>query len=272
MGPIEGRPGLSSIMTADIPAGLALVSEAGWNQTAADWRFMLAAGRGRGLRDDSGRLIASSIVLPYRPGVGWVGMVLVGAAYRKRGHATRLIEDAVAYCRTAGLVPMLDATPPGREVYRRLGFADGETIERWRGQGGGGTVAAGVTDVERAIELDRAAFGADRSALIVDLAQRAGAPFLSFAGGTLLGRRGRTATQLGPLLASERATALTLCERAIDAAHGPVLLDIPARETALRQLLESRGFALERSFTRMSLGAPVALGETMRAIAGPELG
>ena len=211
MGPIEGRPGLSSIMTADIPAGLALVSEAGWNQTAADWRFMLAAGRGRGLRDDSGRLIASSIVLPYRPGVGWVGMVLVGAAYRKRGHATRLIEDAVAYCRTAGLVPMLDATPPGREVYRRLGFADGETIERWRGQGGGGTVAAGVTDVERAIELDRAAFGADRSALIVDLAQRAGAPFLSFAGGTLLGRRGRTAAHLGALLASERATALTLC-------------------------------------------------------------
>ena len=38
--------------------------EAGWNQNVADWRFMLAAGRGFGCRGADGKWQASSLVLP----------------------------------------------------------------------------------------------------------------------------------------------------------------------------------------------------------------
>src|SRR5690606_23401290 len=137
MEPIEGDLALTPLTLADIDAGMALVIEAGWNQISADWRFMLSAGHGTGVRDGAGRVVATSVVLPYRPSIGWIGMVLVAGEYRKRGFATGLLRQAIEYCQAAQLAPMLDATPAGREVYRRLGFSDGETIERWRGDGVG---------------------------------------------------------------------------------------------------------------------------------------
>lgn len=272
MGPIEGELALTPLTLDDIDAGMALVVEAGWNQTPADWRFLLSAGHGTGVRDDMDRVLATSIVLPYQPGIGWIGMVLVAGSHRKRGIATRLLRDAVEHCRARRLTPMLDATPAGREVYRRLGFSDAERIERWRGHGNGAGAPDQAVDMEFVRGTDRDAFGADRGELLADLAERLDAPVFCSEGSVLLGRHGRTATQLGPLLSLTEPSAVALCERAIDAVAGPLLIDVPAREGELRGMLQSRGFIVERSFTRMSLGAAAPMGEAMRAIAGPELG
>ena len=51
-------------------------------------------------------------------------MVLVAGDYRRRGLATRLMRRAMDDLAAAGLVPVLDATPDGRAVYRALGFQD----------------------------------------------------------------------------------------------------------------------------------------------------
>lgn len=272
MEPTEDQPALTPLTVDDIDDGMALVAEAGWNQTPADWRFLLTAGHGVGLRDDAGRAVGTSVVLPYRPGIGWIGMVLVAGGYRKRGIASRLLRAAIEHCRQEQLTPMLDATPAGREVYRRLGFADGQAIERWRGAGAGAGMPAGQVDVELATKLDRDAFGADRRGLLADLAVRAGAPLFQRDVSVLLGRAGRTATQLGPLLAPDGSAALALCDRAIDAIAGALLIDVPEHERGLRGLLAARGFVVERAFTRMSLGIAAPMSEAMRAIAGPELG
>lgn len=272
MAPIEGAIALTPITPADIADCLSLVAEAGWNQTEADWRFLISIGHSAGIRDADGRLVATSIVLAYPPSIGWIGMVLVTTSCRKQGYATRLLDAAIAWCRDAGLTPNLDATPAGREVYRRLGFADGPGIERWRGMGAGTSAVHRDTDLDLAIRLDRAAFGADRSALLVELARRGDAPAFRAPDAVLLARRGRTATQLGPILADDEATAIALSTRALDSVAGPVLIDVPVREVALRHLLVSRGFVVERPFTRMSLGKPAQMGQAMRAIAGPELG
>lgn len=265
-------PDITELTEADIADALALVAEAGWNQVEADWRCMLGNGRGYGVRERGGRLIASSIVLFYPPRIGWISMVLVNGQYRKRGHATRLLRNAVDVITARGLVPMLDATPAGREVYLRLGFSDGEAIERWRGMGRAKGATSSRVDLAAAASLDAVAFGADRTPLLTDLASRPDAPTFRQTNGILLGRRGRTATQLGPLLAASADAALALCAEAIAKLSGPLLIDVPVRETAMGVLLRSSGFARERPFTRMALGAPAIIGETMRAIAGPELG
>lgn len=272
--PIEDDDRLPSpIGEADMADAMSLVEEAGWNQTAADWQYMLSAGWGLGFRDADQRLVASSIVLPYPPDIGWIGMVLVRKSHRKRGLATRLLQEAIALCRASGLTPMLDATPEGREVYRRLGFIDGPVIERWHGMGHGvGNSASSSLDLGRAIALDGPAFGADRSRLLADLAGRPDTPAWQNSAATLLGRRGRTATQMGPLLSESEGEAIALCDLALKAMSGPVLIDIPRRESGLRDLLAARGFSVERGFTRMALDKPAHLGAAMRAIAGPELG
>ena len=46
---------------------VALSAEAGWNQVAADWRFMLQHGQGLGMADAAGTWIATALTLPLGP-------------------------------------------------------------------------------------------------------------------------------------------------------------------------------------------------------------
>ena len=167
---------LDELRPADLDDALALTAEAGWNQLAADWELMTRAGRAWAIRRD-GRAVATALALPYPPGFGWISMVLVHGPERRRGHATRLVERAVEHLEALGLVPLLDATPAGAEVYGRMGFRPVDAITRWRGPGGaatGATQAAPIT-LEPVRALDRAAFGADRGAILDDLVARPGA-------------------------------------------------------------------------------------------------
>ncbi|MCC6223333.1 MAG: GNAT family N-acetyltransferase [Thermoleophilia bacterium] len=262
----------------DVPAALALSEEAGWNQTAADWLLMIRAGEAFGAAGPDGRLVATALALPHPPELGWVSMVLVRASWQRRGLGTRLFRRAVEALRERGLVPFLDATPAGRTLYEPLGFRAVEPITRWRGEGRGGSTGgpAPVPGTAAIAELDRRAFGADRVAILADLLAREGALSGLAPGGRgfLLTRPGRTATQVGPVIADEPAAARTLVASALDTLAGPALLDVPDRETAVAGLLRERGFEPARTFTRMALGRDRAFGEPplVRAIAGPELG
>jgi GNAT superfamily N-acetyltransferase len=260
----------------DLEGALALSAEAGWNQAAADWLLMLRLGSGFAARD-GGRVVATALALPYPPVFGWVSMVLVHAPYRRRGIATRLVRHATAALTGAGLLPVLDATPAGAEVYGRMGFRPVGNLLRWRGAGGGAAVASRVPRIaERVRELDGAAFGADRGAVLADLSGRP-APVATLAadgGGYLLSRAGRTATQLGPLVAREAATAVALLAEGVDAVAGTVVVDVPEQATAAAAHLADRGFTPERPFVRLVLGGDALAGTPalVHAIAGPELG
>ena len=66
----------AALSPADAGRGYLLSTEIGWNQTEADWAYMLENGPGLGLTDANGKLVASAMALPYG-GFGWVCMVLV---------------------------------------------------------------------------------------------------------------------------------------------------------------------------------------------------
>src|SRR3954447_25018278 len=110
---------IGRLTVADLPDAQALVTQAGWNQTAEDWRIFLEYGTAYAVREN--RVIATAAWLPYG-GCAWISMVLVTAAQRRRGLATRLLHRCIADVTAAGLVPVLDATPAGRTVYAPLGF------------------------------------------------------------------------------------------------------------------------------------------------------
>ncbi|QIG51634.1 GNAT family N-acetyltransferase [Nordella sp. HKS 07] len=271
----EGDRRIVPLAGGDIADAVKLSAEAGWNQVAADWAMMLDLGKAFGIKDD-GRLVASGLALPHPPHFGWISMVLVTKTHRHRGLATALLGHLIAYLEGRDLTPMLDATPQGRAVYLRLGFHDVEPISRWRGAGGGaGSLSAeaaiGIDDIKRP---DLAAFGADRSAILADLLGRPRSLALRRDDAFLLSRRGRTATQIGPIVAPTAKQAAGLLDEAIAAVDGPVLIDVPDRETILRATLAHHGFTVERGFSRMALGRREAFGDParMRAIAGPELG
>ena len=120
------------------------------------------------------------------------------------------------------------------------------------------------------------ACGCDRSFLLADFLQRPGSRSWMGPGDTgfAIAREGRRATQLGPIVADEESSALSLLKTALAGLSGRVFLDVPERWASLRAWLEQNGFSRQRSFVRMSLGsAPItSVNDRLFVLAGPEFG
>jgi len=280
------KPSLSPSELAD--AG-ALVAEAHWNQLAADWRIFIAQGHVYAVQTAQGRIVATAATLPHGSRFAWVSMVLVAGEYRRRGLATQLMRRAVDDLTAAGLVPLLDATPDGREVYRRLGFADSWGLQRLVRRepravpfvAPTGVAIRAIVDADwpALVAYDAAAFGAERGAMLAGLRGRLPAAELIATRdgrvvGFALGRDGRLAAQIGPLTADDDDIARALAACALDRLDGPVFVDLADAKSELRSYLDISGFSVARPFTRMVYGTSTRFDDAARtyAVAGPEFG
>lgn len=281
MDPTEGMA-IEPIGTEAAAEGFALTVDVGWNQTVDDWVFFLRHGTVFGARGAGGQLLATAALLPYSGAFAWVSLVIVAQAHRGRGLGTRMLNHCIATLRTFGLVGMLDATPAGEKVYTPLGFKPVSGLERWQGAGGGVPLHGDrvrpleAASMERMRALDAQAFGAKRDVLLADYRARTGTRGFELAGGNgyALVRRGRVASQVGPVVAPDQHEALALIDVAIASSPGPILLDVPDEWTGIAAWLRSRSFTVQRPFLRMALGRDVGYGDPARvfAIAGPEYG
>jgi GNAT superfamily N-acetyltransferase len=281
----------SPLRAAELDDAAALVAEAGWNQVAADWRIFLDLGTVYAVRNSAGRVIATAATLPYGGRFAWISMVLVAGAYRRQGLASRLMNRCIADLVAAGVVPVLDATPAGRTVYVGLGFEDAWGFHRLAGRGTGrndslapppdGIVIGRIDDAvyDQLCRYDAAVFGADRSDVLARLRGRVPpAELVALRSGrvcgVLLGRDGRSARQLGPLVADDAAIAQALLARALAAIDGPVYVDLADAQASVRAWLEGLGFAAQRPLTRMLYRRSQSFDDPARtfAVAGPELG
>ncbi len=284
----------ASLSPAELDDVAALVSEARWNQVAADWRIFIELGRVYAAHTRAGRIVATTATLPYDGRFAWISMVLVAGPYRRRGLATLLMRRAVDELSAARLIPVLDATPDGRAVYRALGFEDCWGLHRLRRNGQTdppGAVECFSTRPNvtiRAIQdddwpalraFDAAAFGAQRGAVLAGLRGRLPAAELIAQSGNrvvgfCLGRDGRIAAHIGPLVAEDDAIARAILARAIASIETPLLIDLADAKTEVRTFLEHRGFAPVRPFTRMLHGRSTRFDDPARtfAVVGAEFG
>lgn len=264
---------------ADLPDALRLSTQAGWNQTEADWRRILDVAPGGCLAGRIGdRLVATATVVPYGTPAGWVGMVIVDRAERGRGLGGRLLERTVELSRELGIEALgLDATDLGRPVYLKLGFADVAPIDRWQGtlRSLGGSADSRLP-IREILALDRSVAGLDRGPLLEHLAGEKGMVCLT--AGDLRGyaflRPGREHFHLGPVVALDETAAAGLLDAAADRLAGrSVLVDAP-RTPDTDRLMGSRGLTVHRRLTRMTLSPPrrVLLGKELLAATAFEWG
>ena len=281
---------------ADLPGCLALSQSAHWNQNAADWTLMLNIGQGWGIEQPdpagsrSALLVGSIIALPFERGTAgdfaWLSMVLVLPPFGGRGYARLLLETAVGWLRQRALPVILDATPQGLPVYTRIGMQPHWSFRRYRREAqppaGGRTCASRLVtadDWPLVLAADRSAFGADRQAILRDLASRQpglARILIDAAGlrGYVLGREGREAMQIGPLWARDSAAATMLLTDAVQQTAGPVYLDLADAHADQLPVLQRAGFVEQRPFTRMTLDTARPPGDPTHLVlmAGPELG
>jgi len=275
---------IAPIDAAESEAVWPLSIEAGWNQNVADWRFMLGTGRGFGLRGGDGKWEASSLVLPLGDKLAWISMVLVTKARRRGGVGTGLLKRCIAEVQASGAVAGLDATEQGRPIYLPLGFRDLYKISRWHFDGGREAPAAAVrpmtaADLPAVLAYDRDLSRMDRPALLTHLTARQPAmAFVAYAGarlaGFVLGREGRTAQSIGPVMADDETTGLALIAKAAASVPGPFIIDVPDAHADVRRWLERQGAVSPRGYVRMTLGSAPGLDDPSHvfALAGPELG
>ncbi|MDQ3257836.1 MAG: GNAT family N-acetyltransferase [Acidobacteriota bacterium] len=271
----------------DVPAAMRLKNLARWNQTEDDWRRLLTLEPlGCLAATIGGRVVATTTTTAYGRDLAWVGMVLVDPDYRRRGIATRLMRAALEYLRKEKVATVkLDATSDGRQVYESLGFEVELLIERWSGVARA-AASSNCTNLDASIlpevfALDRRAFGADRSELIELLARDATIALSVSNGrngqlnGYALARRGTAAAYVGPVVASDAATATALLDGVLNQLVGEqVYVDVnTAFETGTRELTV-RGFVKQRDLIRMRYGEQSSAGTSASvfAIAGPEVG
>ena len=266
----------------DVEAGMALSSEAGWNQTGDDWHHFIGRGTAIGVRDGEGRLVASAAALPYEGPFGFIGMVLVTPDWRRQGIATRLIDRCAETLKVLELTPVLDATEAGEEVYRKQGFGPQFRFDRWERAGSDEDFAADLAKPEAQPDpnvitgLDARAFGARRPCLIEDFMEREGTEVLCTPDedGFAMVRRGRRAYQAGPVVAPSERKALRLVEQIASSVKGAVFIDVLSNWRETGERLAARGFKVQRSFARMALGRAEPFGNPRHlfAVAGPEFG
>jgi GNAT superfamily N-acetyltransferase len=262
----------------DARAGLALSTEAHWNQNEADWRFFLTEGEVFGVRDKDGLLIASAALLPYSAGNAWVSMVLVTENWRRRGLATKLVDACLAAAARQKLTTWLDATPAGATVYGPLGFVPTLQLRRLRLEHAISTKAEAppslsACGIDEFSSQDRRAMGFDRSALLRRISARPGSRLLSNGEAVALVRDGRKARHIGPVLAPDAEQALAIVSDIVRSENGALLIDAVFEQDEFLKGLARSGWKIERPFQRMRFGH--VLGQSAHlpfAVAGPEFG
>ncbi len=276
-------PVIRALTAGDLAGAQALSAEANWNQAAADWRLMIASGHAIGIDDGTPTaLVASALALPMGPRLAWISMVLVTNSQRRRGLASRLVSDCIAWIEARGAQAVLDATAAGAEVYRPLGFETTRHITRWQHPGMAVSqpteqaLRLTAADLSWLAPLDAEIFGGERAFVLDDMLARQDAVCVGLgdSGAYALSRAGRVATQIGPLSAPDAATAGALLNDLLGRIAGPVFIDAYNDQVEFAAHLAALGFTRQRGFERMMRGGIRPFGDLARsfAAAGPELG
>jgi GNAT superfamily N-acetyltransferase len=255
----------------DLDGALSLSTGAGWNQRREDWSMLLQLARaGSFAAIDDGRIVGTAIGIDYG-GFGWIAMMLVEPAFRGHGLGARLLEAAMGAL-PPDLPIRLDATPLGRPLYRRYGFADEYLLTRHvaeaadrRDHAGSLAPSPGVrqmtaADLTVVAGQDPQIFGGNRQSVLSWAREHAlGYARVAPAGASLLqyclGRQGRLFDQIGPVVARDHDVARALVGAALrEAGDRAVVVDAIDSRKTFGSWLAACGFRPQRPLFRMCRG------------------
>ncbi len=238
----------------DLPFADALRAAEGWNQTRADWERLLEhQPDGCFLAIWNGRPAGVVTTTIHGGRLGWIGMMLVSAEFRRRGIASALLRRSLDFLSASGVACVkLDATPAGQPVYERLGF---RAEWAWQRRERLGTSVPKVVvggDAWIPPAWDAAIFGADRRTWLARVAS--GAKVICRDDGYAMLRPGSRAAYLGPIAANDPKLAESMIRELLANVDSPVIWDLPERNRAGIALAESLGFRPVRDLVRMWTG------------------
>jgi ribosomal protein S18 acetylase RimI-like enzyme len=214
-----------------------------------------------------GRIVGTGVGSAHGP-VGWVGTIFVAPEQRRSGLGrtlTRAVADDLTErgCRTLVLI----ATPMGQPVYEREGFTVLDDQVRFTIDGLPADTDApdprirpfAAADLPSVVELDRAATGEDRSAVLADLLTPLTTVVAIDEAGAVRGFLARAPWRGGALIAPDPDDALRLLEerRRHTGVSGTAGAGLLAGNAVGRERLRAAGWNEETGGVRMIRGEPL---------------
>ncbi|RDD89175.1 GNAT family N-acetyltransferase [Streptomyces parvulus] len=264
----------------DLTACADLSEDRGWPREEHKWGFLLTAGKGYGIDDPGGGLVAACTVTEYgpheQPSLAAIGMVLVAERHARQGIGRRLMRHVVAALGTTPLT--LHATPFGRPLYEELGFKVTGRAKMVRGRftpagtgSGVATRAATAEDLAAIVRLDEEVFGADRTHIVTRLPAFADQLRVAEDGGRVIGYAAAWPNMdthvVGPLIARDTETAKALIASLAARTDRPLRTDIDVRHEELLAWVEDRGLAVIAPNAVMTYGITELPGDWSRRFA-----
>ncbi len=128
-------PSIREMTADDIPLGMRLKTQAGWNQLPTDWRrFIELEPTGCFVAQLDGQDVGTVTTCVFDD-IAWLAMMLVDDNFRGQGIGKALMNHALAYLDGRGVMSVrLDATPLGQPLYEKLGFVAQFQMVRFAGE------------------------------------------------------------------------------------------------------------------------------------------
>jgi GNAT superfamily N-acetyltransferase len=235
----------------DIPTFLQLAGTENWVSEQWELEFLLDVCPSDCLvvRDHSGHAIGFVTALVHHKS-GWIGNLIVAAAYRGTGIGAGLFAQVLEVLRSTGVKTVwLTASKMGMSLYEKHGFSRRDTINRWVGCGCAPEAHIIATPelktvTEYALSVDTLAWGDRRAQLLSAVMER---------GRTLADRDGFVTVQpcgdsfqIGPFAALNERKAEELLESAqsVIPAKAALYLDAPASNHSAHLIFEKRSLRI----------------------------
>ncbi len=154
--------------STDIDFALTLTSREKWSDIPADFELLIAhSPQAAFVGIEEHKRIGMISAVAYGR-TGFIGSLIVLDEYRGKGNGTGLMRFAIGFLERQGVhTMMLDAVPEAASMYTKLGFRPVCKSLRFTGTVDG-NISRNIrnltpADTQRVIDLDRTAFGNDRS-------------------------------------------------------------------------------------------------------------
>lgn len=221
------------LTTADVARCKELSADQGWLREDSRWALLVELSEVYGIDAPDGGL-AGAVVLSRYGAFAAIGMMVVARRWERQGLGRRLMSHAVAAA--GGTCVTLLATGNGRPLYAKLGFVAHGSSATYLGSlpaADPATRTARAADLPAIVARDAAAFGGDRSRLLMRLptfARLRVAP-----GGYGAAWRNGDHTVIGPVVADDLPTAKGLITDLAAGSDGPCRLDITSYQPELAE-------------------------------------
>jgi GNAT superfamily N-acetyltransferase len=230
-------PPIRRLGPADLGDCAALSVDRGWSPEKSKWLLLLEHAEAFGIDAPEGGLAGAVVLARYGKDLASAGMMLVAARYGRRGLGSALMEHLLDAA--AGAMVTLFATDAGKPLYEKLGFRTIRRSASFAGRFWVGTPEdnskmrsrpAVPADMAAILDVDMAAFGADRGQILTRLPgfaeQLRVLETETGMAGYAAAWHNTTSTVIGPVVAADAAGARRLISDLAARVRRPVRLDL----------------------------------------------